>query len=413
VTNPILRRQCEERVGKTLRGKWHLDRLLGVGGMAAVYAGTHRNGKRGAVKLLHPEIALNEEARDRFTREGYVANRVEHPGAVSVLDDDTTEDGLVYLVMELLEGESLDAKAQGANGHLDESLTAWVASHVLDTLAAAHEKGIVHRDIKPDNLFVTTAGAVKVLDFGIARLREAGTDKATQTGSVMGTPAFMAPEQALGEWQRVDPRTDVWAVGATMFAVLAGRPVHQADSQNKVLLSAMTKPAPPLGSVAKVSPALADIVDRALAFDRDARWPSAAAMRDALRDMAKAQTGANTLVGGTRGSLSAAAQPGGAAPPSGPQGPASQASPPASQTPSHLSAQHVTLAHAQPAPQHQQPQVGSTPTPQGFAPLRTVVTPPNAMTVALASDPRWPGSADHMSSPGMPLRELVQPPGTL
>src|SRR6476659_7583163 len=102
--------RAQERVGKVLRQKWRLDKLLGVGGMAAVYAATHRNGKRAAVKLLHADVAMNPDLRTRFLREGYVANAVEHPGAVSVLDDDTDEDGSVYLVMELLEGETLESR---------------------------------------------------------------------------------------------------------------------------------------------------------------------------------------------------------------------------------------------------------------------------------------------------------------
>src|SRR3954466_8488496 len=116
-TDPVTRR-ARARVGMVLRGKWCLDQLLGVGGMAAVYAATHRNGKRGAVKLLHLQLSLDAEARSRFLQEGYVANRVDHPGTVSVLDDDVTEDGSVFLVMELLEGRTVDALAEERGGRL-------------------------------------------------------------------------------------------------------------------------------------------------------------------------------------------------------------------------------------------------------------------------------------------------------
>jgi serine/threonine-protein kinase len=292
-TDPVTRRALA-RVGQVLRGKWRIDRLLGVGGMAAVYEGTHRNGKRGAIKLLHPEISLDEDARRRFLQEGYAANRVEHPGVVSVLDDDVVEDGAVFIVMELLDGRSVGAVAEAQPGErLDLATTLGVADQALDVLAAAHQRGIVHRDLKPENLFLTRDGTLKVLDFGLARIQEhrsGGT--ATRTGSAMGTPAFMAPEQALGNWSEVDGRTDLWAIGATMFSLLTGRLVHQAATVQQLLLAAMTKPAPPLRSIQPDVPAaIAAVVDRALAFDRDARWPDARAMQRALREAGQAITG--------------------------------------------------------------------------------------------------------------------------
>src|SRR5512147_883984 len=138
--------QAELRVGKVLREKWTLEKLIGVGGMAAVYAATHRNGKRGAVKILHQELARGQRTRERFLREGYAANKVDHPGAVSVLDDDQAEDGSVYLVMELLEGEPWDKRLERiGRASLGEVL--WVADQLLDVLVAAHAKGIVHRDL--------------------------------------------------------------------------------------------------------------------------------------------------------------------------------------------------------------------------------------------------------------------------
>ncbi len=219
------------RVGIVLREKWRLDSLLGVGGMAAVYAATHRNGKRGAVKMLHLELSGDADARKRFLREGYAANAVDHPGAVSVLDDDVAEDGSVFLVMELLEGSSVDARAASRPGRkLDAGEVLAIADQLLDTLVVSHAKGIVHRDIKPENLFLTKAGHVKVLDFGLARLRDLNLgskgQRMTATGSVMGTPAFMPPEQALGNWDSVDARTDLYAVGSSMFCLLTGRFVH-------------------------------------------------------------------------------------------------------------------------------------------------------------------------------------------
>ncbi|WP_437950326.1 serine/threonine-protein kinase [Sorangium sp. So ce296] len=277
----------EALVGQVLRGKWRLERLLGFGGMAMVYAGTHRNGMRGAVKILRRELSEDQEARSRFLREGYVANRVDHPGIVRVLDDDVTEDGSVFLVMELLEGETVEARrAREPSGVLGVNEVLGIADDLLDVLAVAHERGIVHRDLKPDNLFLTRQGQLKVLDFGIARLRELSSpaNATTRAGSLMGTPQFMPPEQARGQWDRVDPRTDLWAVASTMFQLLSGRYVHEAETLPLLLLAAMTQPAPPVGSVLPtLPPPIAAVMDAALAFDPDRRWPNARAMQRALR----------------------------------------------------------------------------------------------------------------------------------
>ena len=284
-------KRAQARVGQVLRGKWRLDRLLGVGGTACVYAATHRNGKRGAVKLLLAELAADEEARRRFLREGYVANRIEHPGAVAVLDDDTTEDGAVFLVMELLEGQTLEDFCRSRpGGRLDPSEVAFIADKLLDVLTAAHNKGIVHRDLKPENVFLTTKGEVKILDFGIARMHDAASPQTmgrmTEVGHIMGTPSFMPPEQALGHGDEIDGRTDLWALGAVMYYTLTGKLVHQAETLNKVLLSAMTRTAPPLASAVPglpQPPALCAVVDRALSFQREGRFADARLMQQALR----------------------------------------------------------------------------------------------------------------------------------
>ncbi len=277
--------QARGRVGTTLRGKWRLDCLLGVGGMAAVYAATHRNGHRAAVKILHAELALNAEVKTRFLREGYVANTVAHEGVVKVIDDDTAEDGSLFMCSELLDGETLEERRVRLGGRLSEDDVLSVTDTILDVLIAAHQKGVIHRDLKPENVFATRDGRIKVLDFGIARLRELSTvSTATRTGTAMGTPAFMPPEQARGLWEEVDGRTDLWAVGATMFTLLTGKLVHDGRTANEQLLSAMTKPAPELASVVPgVAPAIAHLVDRALAFDREKRWPTAQRMQEAGR----------------------------------------------------------------------------------------------------------------------------------
>jgi serine/threonine protein kinase len=272
-----------DRVGSTVKDKWRLEALLGAGGMASVYSAVHRNGRRVAIKVLHPELSASPGIVARFLREGYLANRVGHPNAVAVLDDDRTDDGAVFLVMELLEGHSLERYAQAGGDRLAPADVLRMVDETLAVLAAAHARGIVHRDIKPANLFLTEQGHVKVLDFGIARLAESTGAPRTITGSVIGTPSFMPPEQARGRWELVDGRTDVWAVGATAFALLTGdRPRHGQTVQEELLL-AMTQPLPPLASVLPgIAPDLVAVVDRAVAFDRAERWPDAMTMRRAL-----------------------------------------------------------------------------------------------------------------------------------
>ena len=281
----ILRKKAEQRVGTTLRDKWHLDSLIGLGGMGAVFEATHRNGMRGAVKLLYPERAADEEVRRRFLREGYLANKVDHEGAVRVLDDDEA-DGTVFLVMELLEGMTLEQKALRAGGVLGAEATMLAVDQLLETLAAAHAKGIIHRDLKPANLFVTTAGRIKILDYGIAGLNEPASEArtATQTGIGMGTPAFMAPEQARGRWDEVDAQSDLWSVGATMFWLLTGTTVHDEGTVQEQIAATFTVPPRPVRSVEPSVPlSLAAVIDRALRLEKKDRWKDARAMRRALR----------------------------------------------------------------------------------------------------------------------------------
>ena len=283
-------------VGETLNDKWHLDELLGAGGMAAVFRATHRNGKTAAIKLLHAELSMDASLRKRFLREGYVANAVEHEGAVQVLDDGVTEEGALYLVMELLEGMSLHTRWERMNRRFTPRETLSVTHSVLGILVAAHAKGIVHRDIKPDNIFLTRDKRIKLLDFGLARLRDkepqngpqsvrGGGRFATPTGKgeLLGTPSFMAPEQALARTDEIDARTDVWSVGATMFTLLTGKAVHEAGTAHEQLIMAATKAA---RSIHEVEPSLPEevrsVVDRALAFNKVARWPDARSMVQAV-----------------------------------------------------------------------------------------------------------------------------------
>ncbi len=307
--------EARERVGRVLNDKWALERVLGIGGMAAVYAARHRNGARAAVKVLHPELARHAEVCERFRREGYAANRVEHPGVVKVLDDDVIVDGpdagTAYLVMELLQGQSLQERLE-RGPPIGEREFLVLAASVLDVLEVAHARGVVHRDLKPENLFLLrdpdagdrTPGApartsaarndgprVKVLDFGLARLQEG--QAITSYGLALGTPSFMSPEQAAGRTDEIDGRTDLFALAATGFRLRTGRRIHDGVNAIELVGKMANVPAPPIRSVAPgVSEVFARVIDRGLQFRREDRHETAAAMRaDVLAAIANLDAG--------------------------------------------------------------------------------------------------------------------------
>jgi eukaryotic-like serine/threonine-protein kinase len=266
-------------------GKWRIDSKLGNGTTAYVYAATStKDGQRAAIKILRV-AHVDDATRRRFAREGYVANAVGHPGVVRIFDQGITDDGALFIVMELLAGESLESLRLRRGGSLPIDRAVDIGCELLEIVAAAHARNITHRDLKPANVFVGSDGAIKVLDFGLANISQ--PDRAssiTRSGVVIGTPAFMPPEQVRGRRSEVDARSDVWALGATLFTLITGRAVHVAASTSGQMLAALTKPAPPLQSVApQVSTALASVIDRALAFERKDRWEDADAMGKALR----------------------------------------------------------------------------------------------------------------------------------
>jgi serine/threonine-protein kinase len=275
------------RLGRTVGGRFRLERVLGTGGMGAVYAARAPDGSVVAVKILHPEMGARREVRARFLREGSAANKIGHPGVVQMLGEGDGEEA--FLAMELLEGETLRERVR-RHGRLPLGEVLDVAAQVLDVLVAAHARGVIHRDLKPDNLFVTLGGRIKVLDFGLARLLDGiGGQQQTRTGVALGTLAYMAPEQALGRRAEIDGRVDLFALGATLFRVLSGRRVHEAESEAELLMAMASRPAPPLKAVApEVPDAVAAVVDLALAFARDARYPDARTM---LADVTALQRG--------------------------------------------------------------------------------------------------------------------------
>jgi serine/threonine protein kinase len=273
------------RVGDVFAGKYRLERLLGVGGMGAVYEAVHVGvEKRFAVKLMKSDSARAPDSAQRFTQEARAAARIGHPNLVEVFDLGEAEDGTLYMVMELLIGRSLADALR--DGPLAVNMATEIASAMLGALDAAHRAGFVHRDIKPGNIFLAerppAAFAVKVLDFGIAKLVKDDTPNLTQSGAVVGTPLYMAPEQVLAE-REVDGRADVWAVGATLFEMLTGRPVHLAPNATAAAVKVVTEVAPRVRSLRpEVDGALDGLVARALAVDRADRFATAGEMQVAL-----------------------------------------------------------------------------------------------------------------------------------
>lgn len=263
-----------------ISGKWRILKRIGVGGTASVYEAVHHNGHRVAIKISRKGI--DPEMVARFVMEGRTANRIDHPNVVRVLDEGMTDRGVPYLVMELLHGETLAERLnrQGPVG-VDEALR--IAHQILDVLEVAHAAGIVHRDIKPDNVMITRDGTVKLLDFGIAR----DTMRLTQTvdGSVMGTFDYMPSEQAMGDRKTTGPRTDLWSVGALLFTALTNTPPRQRAGFKGNFLEVAARRLPPVQTMAPQIPApLARALDHALAHDVTDRVATARAMQQELRN---------------------------------------------------------------------------------------------------------------------------------
>ena len=250
-------------------GNYVITHKLGEGGMGEVYRAEHPQiGKKVALKVLHPELASNRDIVARFFHEAKAVNDIGHPNIVDIVDFGSvaTERGpLVYLVMELLAGTTLTALLAGER--LDERRAVHVARQIADALAASHERGIVHRDLKPDNVMLVAQGRerdfVKLLDFGIAKVT-AGASTKTRTGMVMGTPAYMSPEQCAGRGE-IDHRTDVYALGIVLYQMLTGCVPFSGTGYGEILVRQMTAaPAPPSTLRPTVSPQLEAVVLKAL-----------------------------------------------------------------------------------------------------------------------------------------------------
>jgi serine/threonine protein kinase len=276
-------------IGATVDRRYLLKREIARGGAGAVFEAEHVYTQRSvALKLLLPEQRGAPEARARLLREALALSAARHPGVVAALDAGETEDGTPYLVLELLEGRSLEG-ILAVRRRIGAAETAWLGARLCEALAAAHRRSIIHRDIKPSNVFVARdeqgSEVIKLFDFGVARM-PSEQSKLTQQGALLGTPEYMAPEQLLA--RDVDGRTDLYAVGVTLYECLAGV-VPFEGSFGEVLLKSSTQPLPPLRQKApEVTAALASVVERALEREPSARFADALAMRQALLDAAPA-----------------------------------------------------------------------------------------------------------------------------
>jgi serine/threonine protein kinase len=271
------------RQGQVVAGKYRIERLLGRGGMGEVYEARHTVvGRRFAIKFLRPGLARGADSSARFLREAQAAGALDNEHIAAVVDFDETADGTPFLVMEYLNGESL-ATTLRREGVLPLRRVISILLQACDGLAAAHAAGIVHRDLKPDNLFlVERANApelLKIVDFGVAKLvTSEPTASDTQSGAVLGTPLYMAPEQARGE-KSVDFRVDVHALGVIAYELLSGQRPHPGDGYNAILAHILTRRPRPLGELCRDLPAaLQSTVERAMAFEPSTRHDSAAAL---------------------------------------------------------------------------------------------------------------------------------------
>jgi serine/threonine-protein kinase len=273
-------------VGSVIAGTYTIEGLIGKGGMGAVFMASHARlpGKKVAIKVLHADVA-DGEAMARFKREAEIASRLGHPNIVEVHDWNELPDGTPYIVYELLHGESLADRLRRGPMGLEEATN--ILRQVGSALAAAHREGIVHRDLKPQNIFLVQADdgvsvKAKVLDFGISKIRGSTTVK-TQDTAMLGTPQYMAPEQATGQHDAVDGRTDVFALAAVLYEMFAGIPAFQGTTIPEVVFKVVYEETPSLAErVPGLPPAVVTGIHRALAKKPAERWDDISAFVEAV-----------------------------------------------------------------------------------------------------------------------------------
>jgi serine/threonine-protein kinase len=276
-------------MGGEVIGNYSIVKKIGKGGMGAVYLAEHTLlGRSAAIKVILRELSHQQELVARFFNEARAATSIKHPGIVEIYDFGYHTDGSAYIVMEFLEGESLATRLR-RSGSLPEGHASALCRLIAGALGAAHAKGIVHRDLKPDNIFiipdpdVANGERTKILDFGIAKLStEVQGASKTRTGAVMGTPTYMSPEQCKGSG-KVDPRADLYALGCILYEMVCGRAPFVAEGAGEVLAQHIYAPVPAPSSIAAVTPALEQVILRALAKEPGLRFQSANEMTTALQ----------------------------------------------------------------------------------------------------------------------------------
>ena len=266
-------------VRRAFEGQYQVDREIGKGGNARIYLARDAQGRSVALKVLHPELLVSVAA-DRFLREIRLSSQLEHPHIAKLLDSGE-RDWVVYYVMTYVEGPTLrEHMSKVTQLPIGEAMR--LADDLLDALDHAHGHGIVHRDVKPENVVLSADGAV-LLDFGIARaVAASGSDRLTRSGIAVGTSTYMSPEQ-ITALKEIDRRSDIYSLGCVLFECLAGQPPFVHRNEAVVLQLHLTQPAPDLRTFRSDAPReLADGIARALAKAPDQRWQTAAAMRESL-----------------------------------------------------------------------------------------------------------------------------------
>lgn len=283
----VLERKDDPLLGQTLAGKYLVERLIKRGGMGAVYIGKHiLMEKTVAIKVLHPALALDDDVVRRFSREAKAASRISHPHAVSVTDFGESENGVVFLVMEYLDGLTLKEIIK-SEGPMRVDRVAEIVRQVSGALDAAHEQGVVHRDLKSDNIMVaqTNGGEwAKVLDFGIAKIQQGDSRDADLTAAnlVIGTPQYMSPEQC-SQSVAIDARSDIYSLGIILYEMLSGELPFTGESPTVIMMKQVQDPPPSILDVRRdLSPAIAAVISKSLAKQPSDRFQTAGELSAAL-----------------------------------------------------------------------------------------------------------------------------------